>query len=185
MVYTLGFNPTMKVSMGIALPLFAESEGELVDIEIYDNLTPQEVIDIINPKLPEGAKIISAKLVERYCDAIEVSVFWAEYKITPYFKSNEEAEQSYDFKAEAEEILAQSEILLTKKNKKGVEKTINIKKSIGSYRFENNSLYIHLKVGQASEVPALRADDLMRLVNPDKIYEITRIKFLDEKLNEM
>ena len=33
------FNPTMKVSMGIALPLFAESEGELVDIEILDNLT--------------------------------------------------------------------------------------------------------------------------------------------------
>jgi uncharacterized protein (UPF0335 family) len=33
MAFTLGFNPTMKVSMGIALPLFAESEGELVDIE--------------------------------------------------------------------------------------------------------------------------------------------------------
>ena len=27
MAYTLGFNPTMKVSLGIALPLFAESEG--------------------------------------------------------------------------------------------------------------------------------------------------------------
>ena len=26
MAYTLGFNPTMKVSMGIALPLFAESQ---------------------------------------------------------------------------------------------------------------------------------------------------------------
>ena len=46
MAYTLGFNPTMKVSMGIALPLFAESEGELVDIEILDNLTPQEIMDI-------------------------------------------------------------------------------------------------------------------------------------------
>ena len=38
MVFTLGFNPTMKVSMGIALPLFAESEGELVDIEIYGHI---------------------------------------------------------------------------------------------------------------------------------------------------
>ena len=48
MAYTLGFNPTMKVSMGIALPLFAESEGELVDIEILDKLTEQEVMDVIN-----------------------------------------------------------------------------------------------------------------------------------------
>ena len=58
MVYTLGFNPTMKVSMGIALPLFAESEGELVDIEIFDNLSEEEVKNIINPNLPAGAEII-------------------------------------------------------------------------------------------------------------------------------
>ena len=36
----------MKVSMGIALPLFAQSEGELVDIEIYDNLNEEEIKEI-------------------------------------------------------------------------------------------------------------------------------------------
>ena len=53
------------------------------------------------------------------------------------------------------------------------------------YKFENNALYIHLKVGQGSDVPALRADDLMKVVDSNKLFEITRIKFLDEKLNEM
>ena len=39
----MGFNPTMKVSMGVALPLFVESEGELIDIELLED-TPIEVI---------------------------------------------------------------------------------------------------------------------------------------------
>ncbi len=184
MVYTLGFNPTMKVSMGIALPLFAESEGELVDIEIYDNISENDLAELINSKLPDGAKVISIKPVERYATAVDIEAQWAEYKITPYHKTSE-TDLTESFKSDIENILTQQQILITKKNKKGKEKTVDYKKSIGSYRFENNSLYIHLKVGQGSDIPAFRADDLMKLAAPDKIFEITRIKFLDEKLNEM
>ena len=184
MAYTLGFNPTMKVSMGIALPLFAESEGELVDIEILDNLAPQEIIELINPKLPQGATVIEAKEVERYATAVDICAHWAEYKIRPYTKSgiNEDFEP---FKTQVEKVLSMPEILITKKTKKKQDKIVDFKNSIGSYRFEDNALFIHLKVGQGSEVPALRADDLMKVVDSNKLYEITRINFLDEKLNEM
>ena len=184
MAYTLGFNPTMKVSMGIALPLFAESEGELVDIEILDNLSPQEVMDVINPKLPDGAKVIEVKEVERYTTAVDICAHWAEYKITPYVKSGENKDFEA-FKTQVEKVLAMDEILITKKTKKKQDKVVDFKNSIGAYRFKGNALYIHLKVGQGSEVPALRADDLMKVVDSNKLYEITRIKFLDEKLNEM
>lgn len=184
MAYTLGFNPTMKVSMGIALPLFAESEGELVDIEILDNLSSQEVMDVINPKLPDGARVIDVKEVERYATAVDICAQWAEYKITQYAKSNTE-EDFETFKSQVEKVLAMDEILITKKTKKKQDKIVDFKNSIGAYRFENGVLYIHLKVGQGSEVPALRADDLMKVVDSNKLYEITRIKFLDEKLNEM
>lgn len=184
MVFTLGFNPTMKVSMGVALPLFAQSEGELVDIEIYDNLTEKEVMDIINPKLPDGAKIIDVKRVERYTTAVDIAAQWAEYCITPYCKSNE----NYDFeefKKDVEKVLTSPEILISKKNKKGIEKTTDFKKSVGTYRFEGGSLYIFLKTGQGSEIPALRADSLMQLVNSDKLFDITRLRFLDENLREL
>ena len=184
MVFTLGFNPTMKVSMGIALPLFAQSEGELVDIEIYDNLSEKEVMDIINPKLPDGAKIVDVKRVERYTTAVDIAAQWAEYRITPYCKSND----SYDFeefKKDVEKVLTSPEILISKKNKKGVEKTTDFKKSVGTYRFDEGSLYIFLKTGQGSEIPALRADSLMQLVNPDRLFYITRLRFLDENLREL
>lgn len=186
MAFTLGFNPTMKVSMGIALPLFAESEGELVDIEIYDHLSEQEVMDIINPKLPNGAQIVSVKRIERYATAVDIAAQWAEYKIEPYLKSEEKA--FYDFEkfcADVERVLTSPEILITKKNKKGIEKTTDFKKSIGSYRFEEGALFVHLKTGQGSEIPALRADSLMELVDKNRIYNITRLHFLDEKLREL
>ena len=191
MAYTLGFNPTMKVSMGIALPLFAESEGELIDIEILDHYTSDELINIIQPKLPEGALIISVKEVERYCTATEIEAQWAEYKITPYNKhtdvlsTNNPLYNFEDFRYDVEKVLSASEILLTKKNKRGLEKTTDIKKSIGSHRFEEESLFIYLKTGQGSEIPALRADNLMELINKDRIFEITRLRFLDEKLREL
>ena len=184
MVFTLGFNPTMKVSMGVALPLFAQSEGELVDIEIYDNLTENEVMDVINPKLPDGAKIVDVKRVERYTMAVDIAAQWAEYCITPYCKSNE----NYDFeefKKDVERVLTSPEILISKKNKKGIEKTTDFKKSVGTHRFEGGSLYIFLKTGQVSEIPALRADSLMQLVNSDKLFDITRLRFLDENLKEL
>lgn len=195
MVYTLGFNPSMKVSMGIALPLFAESEGELVDIEIYDNIAENDLADLINSKLPDGAKVIEIKPVEKYATAVDIEAQWAEYKITPYNKYNEgfNGISSFSpplykmekFMYDVNKVLSSDSIFITKKNKKGLEKTTDFKKSIGSYRFEDNSLFIYLKIGQGSDIPALRADDLMKLVNPNQIFEITRVKFLDEKLNEM
>ena len=184
MVYSLGFNPTMKVSMGIALPLFAESEGELVDIEIYDNLSSQEIMDLINPNLPQGAKILEVKQIERNETAVDIAAQWAEYRITPYCKSND----NYDFevfKKDVERVLTSSEILISKKNKKGIEKITDFKKSIGTYRFEGNNLFIHLKTGQGSDIPALRADSLMQLVNTEKLFDITRLHFLDENLREL
>ena len=195
--YSLGFNPTMKVSMGIALPLFSESEGELVDVELLDKFAPHELAEIINKNLPQGAKVLSVKEVERHCEPIETTAQWAEYKIKPYQKTSEPETQSEKdfstaplykfekFRYDIERVLSSSEILLTKKNKKGLEKTTDIKKSIGSYRFEEESLFIYLKTGQGSDVPALRADSLMELVAPNVIFEITRLRFLDEKLREL
>ena len=192
MVYTLGFNPTMKVSMGIALPLFAQSEGELVDIEIYDNIPEQDLMNLINSKLPEGAIVKEIKQVKRYATAVDIEAQWAEYKITPYLKSDKDSNtfttalyKTENFVYDVNRVLSSDCILITKKNKKGLEKTTDFKKSIGSYRFEEDSLFIYLKTGQGSDIPALRADDLMKLINPEQIFEITRVKFLDEKLNEM
>lgn len=191
-VYSLGYNPSMKVSMGIALPLFAESECELVDIELFDNLSIEELKLKLEKVLPEQSKIISIVKIEKNAPAIDMTAQWAEYKIDIFNKS------LYDFETlryNTDKVLSSEEIFIEKKNKKGLIKKTDVKQSINSYRYENNSLYIVLKTGQSainkedgtveSGIPALRADVLMNLIAPDVTFDIKRTRFFDRNLKEL
>lgn len=191
-VYSLGYNPSMKVSMGIALPLFAESECELVDIELFDNLSLEDLKLKLEKVLPEQSKIISIVKIGKNAPAIDITAQWAEYKIDIFNKS------LYDFETlryNTDKVLSSKEIFIEKKNKKGLIKKTDVKQSIKSYRFENNSLYIVLKTGQSainkedgtveSGIPALRADVLMNLIAPDVTFDIKRTRFFDKDLKEL
>ena len=182
----------MKVSMGIALPLFAESECELVDIELFDNLTPEELKLKLEKVLPEQSKVISIVKIEKNAPAIDMTVQWAEYKIDIFNKSLYDFE---DLRYNTDRVLSSEEIFIEKKNKKGLIKKTNIKKSIKSYRFEDKSLFIVLKSGQSvinrkdgtaeENIPALRADVLMNLIAPDVTFDIKRTRFFDKDLKEL
>ncbi len=191
-VYSLGYNPSMKVSMGIALPLFAESECELVDIELFDNLTEQELKLKLEAVLPEQSKIISIVKIEKNAPAIDMTAQWAEYKIDIFNKS------LYDFenlRYNTDKVLSSKEIFIEKKNKKGLIKKTDVKQSIKSYRFDRESLFIVLKTGQSAinkedgtvenGIPALRADVLMDLITPDVTFDIKRTRFFDKDLQEL
>lgn len=181
-VYSLGYNPSMKVSMGIALPLFAESECERVDIELFDDITPENLKLKLEKVLPEQSKIISIVKIDKSTKAFDITAQWAEYKIDIFNKS------LYDFKNliyNTDRVLSSENIFVEKKNKKGLLKKTNIKQSIKSYRFDENSLFIVLKTGQNSDIPALRADTLMNIIAPDVIFNIKRIRFFDKELKEL
>lgn len=191
-VYSLGYNPSMKVSMGIALPLFAESECELVDIELFDNISTDELKLKLEKVLPEQSRVISIVKIEKNAPAIDITAQWAEYKIDIFNKS------LYDFenlRYNTDKVLSSKEIFIEKKNKKGLIKKTDIKKSIKSYRFEGESLFIVLKSGQTAinqkdgtteeGIPALRADVLMNLIAPDVTFDIKRIRFFDKDFKEL
>lgn len=194
-VFSQGFNPTMKISMGIALPLFVESECELVDIELFEDIPAENLKLKLEKVLPPEAEIISIVKINKSAPAIDVTAQWAEYKISVF------NEDIYDFetlKYNTDRVLSSEEIFIEKKNKKGLLKKINIKSSIQSYRYEDNSLFIVLKTGQnqtapnqqgeieAQNVPAaLRADVLMNIIAPDTAFNIKRVRFFDENLQEL
>lgn len=191
-VYSLGYNPSMKISMGIALPLFAESQCELVDVELFNNLTEEEFKLKLEKVLPKEAKIISIVKIAKNAPAIDITAQWAEYKVDIFNKS------LYDFESlryNTDKVLSSDEILIEKKNKKGLIKKTDIKKSIKSYRFEDESLFIVLKTGQSAVnkedgtveagIPALRADVLMNLIASGVTFNIVRTRFFDKDLQEL
>lgn len=188
--FSQGFNPSMKVSMGVALPLFLESECELLDIELHDDLKTEDLQLKLEKVLPVGCEILSIEKLDKTAKAIDNTVQWAEYEIKLFdnalhnFKS-----LSYNMNR----VLSSDEILLTKKNKKGILKTTNIKPAIRSYQFCDESLFIVLKAGQsagasdgnAEAIAALRADDLMKIIAPEILFNIKRVRFFDESFKEL
>lgn len=191
-VYSLGYNPSMKVSMGVALPLFAESYGELVDVELFNDLTEDELKLKLEKVLPKESKIISIVKIPKNAPAIDITAQWAEYKVDIFNKS------LYDFESlryNTDKVLSSEEIFIEKKNKKGLIKKTDVKKSIKSYRFEDESLFIVLKTGQSAinkedgtveaGIPALRADVLMNLIASGVTFNIKRTRFFDKDLQEL
>lgn len=59
-VHSRGFNQRMKITWGSALPLFLESEGEYLEIDLaqaFDNL--ENLKQILNHELPKEARIVN------------------------------------------------------------------------------------------------------------------------------
>ncbi len=61
--YTEGFKPHMKYSIALPLPLGVESESEYLEIFLDQIVSPNEIKERLNPKLPEDIRIIAAKEV--------------------------------------------------------------------------------------------------------------------------
>ena len=61
--YSQGFNPHMKISWGPALKVGRASECEPAVLQLESLIKPQELMQKLNQKLPQGIEILEANLV--------------------------------------------------------------------------------------------------------------------------
>ena len=179
-VFTEGFNPIPKISLGAALPIFIESLTEFIDFELYGDLPSDEIKDRLNTVLDENARIINIYEIPKKAESLDITTQWARYKISPLDEGIFKIEFLEYIK---DKLTSEDEIFLTKKTKKGVDKLINIKHSVRDVEFKDNKLYVTLKTGQNQEIPALRADDLMKIFYPEAKFNITRTALYDKDFN--
>lgn len=182
--YSLGFNPSPKISLGVALPLFVESQGELMDIELYRDMVPADLMSKLNEFLHEDCRAISCKKMPQKHEAIEIETRWASY-IAEFprkdLKKNE-------IKVIINHVLNQENIFLERTNKKGLKKQVDIRKSIKSITLLEDSDIIKIRfvlkatnsnaIGE--EIPILRADDFIKLLLPNIDCNIERMELMDE-----
>ena len=177
--FSMGFNPMMKISMGVALPLFIESDCELVDIELLEDTPEEHIKEELSKVLHHDAKVIEVAKLDKSVTSIDTTVYWAEYKVD---LKNSNLYKNENIKYNIEKVCSLDEIFLKKTNKKGIEKTINIKNSIKSYRFDEDCLFIVLRTGQNDEIVPVRIDDFMKLIDKTVNFEITRTRFFDREM---
>jgi len=123
--FTEGFSPRPHISFALPLSLGFESEYEVVDMKITDDdYSNEQVKDALCNVAVEGLEII--KITEPKQKPSEIT--FAGYKLI--FDCDESKLQ--DFK----EFLNRDEIIVSKKNKKGIINSINISPKIKKFSLE-------------------------------------------------
>jgi len=187
LAFSQGFNPSPKISASVALPIFLESKGEFLDIEIHDFKTPEELKKLIQASLPNGAEVLQVFNIEKKSPSIDKIVYWAKYIAKIQDKS---IVNNLDLRYKVSELLNKDEIFIEKTSKKGLRQNINIRPSVKSLAIideDNGIIEFVIKTGQlgSDQVKQLRADEFLNIIFPQINWDITRECLLDENLKEL
>lgn len=182
LVLSQGFNKMPKVSYSPALPIFLESDCELVNFQTYEPLKP-DFIEEFEKNSPNGVKIVELKEIDENSTepkSLENYIQWAQYEARYDFSQNH-VYNLEKIRYIIEKCLSSDEILITKKTKKGIEKTINYRLALKSFEIkDDNVLSFILKAGQNEQIPSLRADEFLKTIfGESNIFKIKRVKFFD------
>lgn len=139
-MYSQGFNPSMKLSFGPPLPLGFTSEAEYVDITLDVNLMPY-MIDNLRRKLPEGITIEDARVVLGKNASLSSMLNRVVYSV---------AASCWDdcslLQQGIESLLASSELLFERKGKE-TSKTVDLRPAIFECRIDNERVLMQLGIG--------------------------------------
>ena len=118
--YSEGFHPMPKISFKDSLPIGISSLDESFYLTVDINVKPQTVIKNLNNCLPEGlfihgCNVVSAKSSEKKSD---IAIYRVRLK-DKYFK-----------KEVLQNFIKSSELILTRTNRKGKQKKINLKEIV-------------------------------------------------------
>ncbi len=182
-----GFNPTPRISLSPALPIFIESECELIYFETVEAI-PDNFKELFEKNISDNVKLvdlIQLKSEIKRPEPMETLIAWAQYRAIPT-KIENTLPNFDEILYNTEKCLSKDDLFITKINKKRIEKTINYRKSLHSIKFENGVLEFTLKTGQDENLPAFRADEFLSAVyGSDTQFDVKRIKFLDRNFMEI
>lgn len=133
--YSEGFSPHQVMSFAAPLGVGLESCGEYVDIEVLSTDSSAEMLRRINGVMVDGMRALSYRLLpDTAANAMSI-VAAADYTVS--FREAYEPENWDDFTAGLKAFMAQEEILVLKKTKKG-EKEVNIRPMIYSLEVKSS-----------------------------------------------
>lgn len=167
--YTQGFNPRQKLVFGLPMSIGLTGDSEYADIELSEDMEPEDFVTQINKSLPEGLKAEEA-VPQTTRDNIMNQITAARYVIV--FKVKE-SKSHFEIDTLVLALLSREEISVIKKGKKG-PRPVNIRPLIYSLSAEKINadkfrLDAFLSAGAENN---LRADLLMKAFSQETNLEI-------------
>lgn len=186
-----GFNPRFRISFGPPLPLGISSTSEYLDIRLKEEVKVEELIERLNLILPQGLKILKAKIIPSSADSLVKIIDRASYIITLKIKikeklldsavknqENELKELEQEIEKNNKRFLNLDEITVEKQTKNGI-KMVDIRPSIldisvKKFKKQILKLGLEIKIGQQGN---LNPRYVIRawISNSDNKYDIQQI----------
>ena len=158
-----GFNPRFRISFGPPLPLGISSTSEYLDIRLKEEVKTEELVEKLNRVLPQGLKILRAKIIPPSAGSLVKMIDKASYIITLKIKEvlldsavqnqeNESKRLEQKLEKNNKRFLNLDEITVEKQTKNGIKK-VDIKPSILDIKVQKFKspilkLNIEIRIGQ-------------------------------------
>lgn len=79
--YSQGFHPQPKIQLACPLPLGFLSEHEILDVELTEEFTPEEIRSRLAEQVPAGFLITDVRLISEKQPSLQVQTLASEYKV--------------------------------------------------------------------------------------------------------
>lgn len=118
--FSQGFNPHPKMSVAVPLAVGVAGERELLEVELKEEMEPQEITRRLNEKLPAGVKVLNVKKTEKQKKSLMAMVQQADYRLECMV--TEDLEQS-EVEQVVSDLLKCSSIVVQRKTKGKVKES--------------------------------------------------------------
>ena len=120
LAYTKGFNPHPKLSFATALATGFSSAGEWIDVELEQDVSPEDFIARANAAVPSGMRFVTAFVADDTIDTLSKLLCSARYTISLFWENPVSKEQ---IEAALKQLLNEKEVIVQKKTKSGIRPT--------------------------------------------------------------
>ncbi|MBC7088385.1 MAG: DUF2344 domain-containing protein [Tissierellales bacterium] len=173
--FSEGYNPHPKLSLGNPLPLGIESMCEYFDIELTENISPNDFMITLNKVLPKDIKIIEAFEIDEFTPSISTSICISVYDLVV---DTVNLDEEVDYNLEITKFLNLENIEIEKKKKKGRNKItakVNIRPflhKLSVEKIEKNIVKFNATVmtgekGNIKPIELLKAIDFYTMIKLD------------------
>ncbi len=151
--FSLGFHPAPKFSFSDALPTGVASDAELLDIELFEPLPPEELMQRLNDQLPDGFALFDCRIISLKTPSPSASIEHATYRV--------ELNTVPDRLSERLQTFLQSEQVLAEVLRKGNMKSEDLRPDVVDLQLDGNNLLVSLRKGGPYRLLAslLESDD--------------------------
>ena len=163
--YSQGFNPHVLTSFATALSVGCQSRGEVMEVEMAGEISPEEFAEKLNACLPDGLKVRRCAPVPDSAPALMAKVAEAGYDVTA---PNADLTQAVEAFLKAEEVMVE-------KRSKTKTRLVNIRPMVHEITcaFDGKDSRLSMVLEQTN-VNALKVELVMQALAPEQEFRFVR-----------